>query len=533
MTIDNELKDYCSKAKQMNCDNLMTILRDNEKTQYGMEHEFDKINSIEDYRKTVPLSDYSSFEKYIERMRSGEENVLTVYPLSGFCRTSGSTGRSKYIPLSFTALKKYADGFERSKEEMLRRMGSRHRFFLNAFRADLSRPPAKEALFTEYNFRYIYEQGIMDMNEYIGGKVMLFTDGEHDILYAKVREALCDPDIKIFECIYMYELLNFFSYLEGNWESICSDIDSNTIPSHINLSPEMSRYLLSIETAPERTAEIRRECSRGYRNIAKRLWKDLVLICGIINRSNMIEEAMLTEYTGEVKRYGHCYCSSECSIAAAADTNSFEYVMMPGNAFFEFLPYDADTDEALLPHELKKGELYEPVITNFSGLYRYRMGDIVKVTGHICESPLMEFMFRKGQALNIAGEKYDICQLEKAVFDLRQYGITAEDYCIGECFDTIPGRYAVLMAVKDTGINGETASEALDRTLSLNNSEYEDLRKLGMLEKPSVLICDRKAFSAVMTESGSRNRYGHNKSHHLLKGEVSEKTWISILERIR
>ncbi|MGN0612689.1 MAG: GH3 auxin-responsive promoter family protein, partial [Porcipelethomonas sp.] len=402
MTIDNELMDNCSKAKQINCDNLIKILHDNENTQYGREHGFDSIKSIEDYRNSVPLSDYSSFESYIERMRSGAENVLTVYPLAGFCRTSGSTGRSKYIPLSRTALQRYADSFEKHKAEYLCSI-AKQRFFINAFRTDLSESPAKEALFTEYNFRYIYEQGIMDINEYIGGEKMLFSDGEYDILYAKVREALCTPDIRAFECIYMYELLNFFSYIEKRWEEIYHDIESRTFPSDIRLSPSVKEYLKGIEVSDERLREIKSECCKGFEGIAGRLWKKLCLVSGISSRTNITERIALQRYMGNIKRYGLCYCSSECSIGAAVDTDSYEYVMMPQNAFFEFLPYDCRNDQTLLPHELKAGKLYEPVITNFSGLYRYKTGDVVKITGYIGESPKMEFMFRKGQALNIAG----------------------------------------------------------------------------------------------------------------------------------
>jgi hypothetical protein len=40
------------------------------------------------------------------------------------------------------------------------------------------------------------------------------------------------------------------------------------------------------------------------------------------------------------------------------------------------------------------GELYEVVITNASGLYRYRLGDVVKVCGFHHQAPIVEFMYR-------------------------------------------------------------------------------------------------------------------------------------------
>ena len=516
MTIDNELIGYCAEAKKLNSDNLMKILRDNENTQYGQEHDFCKIKSMEEYRKTVPLSNYSSFEKYIERMREGEENVLTVYPLAGFCRTSGSTGRSKYIPLSYTALKRYSDYFERWRTEYLREAGGK-RFLINAFRTDINKPQARDSLFTEFYYRYIYEQGFMDMAEYIGGELMIFADDDYDILYLKVREALCYPDIKIFESIYMYELLNFFSYLESNWESMINDMEKGSIPADIHLSQRMREYILSIKASDERISEIKKECKKGFKGIAKRLWKHLSLISGISCRSNIVESAAIDDYTGNIKKYFLCYCSSECYIGTPIDTDDYSYVMMPQNAFYEFLPNDEKNDETFLPHELTEGRLYEPVITNFSGLYRYKTGDVVKITGFVDESPIMEFMFRKGQALNIAGEKYDVRQLEKAVFDLRSNGIIAENYCFSACYDTIPGCYKAVLALYDTLTDKFEISELLDKTLCLNNSEYEDLRKLGELGKPEVIIFDSTEFAKYMEGMGLFHTYGHNKPHHLLK----------------
>ena len=45
----------------------------------------------------------------------------------------------------------------------------------------------------------------------------------------------------------------------------------------------------------------------------------------------------------------------------------------------------------LLMNELEVGKNYEIIITNFSGLYRYRIMDIVKVTGYYNNAPKIEF----------------------------------------------------------------------------------------------------------------------------------------------
>lgn len=64
---------------------------------------------------------------------------------------------------------------------------------------------------------------------------------------------------------------------------------------------------------------------------------------------------------------------------------------------------------------MRIGALYEPVLTTFSGLYRYRTGDVVRVTGFLGESPIVEFVLRRNLFLNVAGEKMSVFQAERAV----------------------------------------------------------------------------------------------------------------------
>ena len=40
------------------------------------------------------------------------------------------------------------------------------------------------------------------------------------------------------------------------------------------------------------------------------------------------------------------------------------------------------------------GSLYEPVVTNNAGLYRYRQGDVVKVVDFYHQAPCVDFQFR-------------------------------------------------------------------------------------------------------------------------------------------
>ncbi len=530
-TIDEALLDMCHRAKSVNEENLRQILADNSQTAFGREHSFSSTGSTDEYRKNVPLAGYEYFSPAIEKMMSGGKELLTSYPVVTFCRTSGTTGNSKYIPLSAAALERYSDYFERYKNRLFETLGGR-RLLINCFRTDLDGKMSDVSLFSEAYFRYLYENGFMDMSQYIGGKDMIFVSGEEDMLYAKLWQALASEDITMLEAQFLYELVNFLGCLEENHLSILSDMRKGVIPPEVRLSQKRRELLLSQPVSQSRLDYVQRECEKGFENIAERLWRNLRLVSGVSNRFYQTETAALDRYLGKnIVRYYLCYCASECYIGAPAATDSYGYVLLPQNGFFEFLPYPAEGG-TLLPHELKVGEMYEPVITNFSGLYRYRLGDVVKITGHIGESPVMEFQFRKSQALNIAGEKYDMRQLEKAVFSLREKGVFIKNYCFGACFDTLPGKYlAAVTLTNGCDLSEEKLSALLDEALCAHNNDYADLRGLKELGAPRVTLLDNTAYTKLLRESGLDSSHGHNKPKHIFKGEVSEKQWVYLLTR--
>src|SRR5687768_10270392 len=49
-------------------------------TEFGRRFRFSSIQSLEQYKKEVPLMEYEDLKPYIERMMAGEENVLWNTP---------------------------------------------------------------------------------------------------------------------------------------------------------------------------------------------------------------------------------------------------------------------------------------------------------------------------------------------------------------------------------------------------------------------------------------------------------------------
>ena len=75
-------------------------------TEIGRKYGFSKVQSLSDFKKTVPVHRYEDLKPFIDRMLQGEENVLWNTPVSWFAKSSGTTSdKSKFIPISEESLK--------------------------------------------------------------------------------------------------------------------------------------------------------------------------------------------------------------------------------------------------------------------------------------------------------------------------------------------------------------------------------------------------------------------------------------------
>jgi len=71
---------------------------------FGKDHNFQSIQSYDDWKASVPIRDYEGLKPYVERIIHGENNVLWPGKPAYFCKTSGTTSGAKYIPLTKDAV---------------------------------------------------------------------------------------------------------------------------------------------------------------------------------------------------------------------------------------------------------------------------------------------------------------------------------------------------------------------------------------------------------------------------------------------
>jgi len=97
------IKSIQAEASQLGV--LSYLLRNGEKTAFGIDHKLSKSDSYEDFKSKVPIYDYEDLKAYVEHVKGGTPNVLWPGTPKYLCKTSGTTSGAKFIPLTRESLK--------------------------------------------------------------------------------------------------------------------------------------------------------------------------------------------------------------------------------------------------------------------------------------------------------------------------------------------------------------------------------------------------------------------------------------------
>ena len=96
------LKNRKWKNNAVNTQNkvLKNLIKSAKNTEFGKDHSFSEIKNYSDFKKQVPIRSYEDLSGYIEKIKIGEKNILWPNKPIYFCKTSGTTSGTKYIPIS-------------------------------------------------------------------------------------------------------------------------------------------------------------------------------------------------------------------------------------------------------------------------------------------------------------------------------------------------------------------------------------------------------------------------------------------------
>ncbi|WP_409199493.1 GH3 auxin-responsive promoter family protein [Methanobrevibacter sp. DSM 116169] len=467
---------------------LMKILDDNKDTEYGKKYDFDNIKSIEDYQKKVPITEYDDYREYVERMsEDNEKNLITVYEIDHYAKSSATLGEPKKIPFSLPAQKVLTDYINNQAYYILwKELGDNwvNKKTFNLLEMALEKLKHGEtfgALSVKFMFQYKDYIELFFISPYES----FFSSQKTNKRYLHARYALMNKDMSIVQATFFNLYLDVLRYIENNWELLVKDIGTGTIDESIRLTDEEKESLKDkIKPMPERAEELKKIFEEGFESpIIPRLWPELEVIVGIgTGGFSMYTQKIKEKYSGENLNF--CFVgliASEGTFSFPLEINSEKASLLPNSVFYEFIPIDTeDLNKCITLDKLEEGKKYEIVITNLSGFYRYRMRDIVKVNGKHNEMPLIEFVCRSNQYADICGEKTSEYVMRKSLretelqlgFDLYEYFMIPDD-------EKFPYRYIFFIEASNIpkDLTLDDVRYSIEENLSKNNPYFKEKMK--------------------------------------------------------
>lgn len=454
---------------------LADLLKKASRTEIGRRYHFGGMATTSDpyqeYRNRVAPVEYEDIRRDVMKMVNGERDILWPGRVRDFAQSSGTSGgKSKYIPITPDGLKinHYQGGFD-SIAHYLRlnpesRMFAGKGFILGGSFANELNPSNPDV-------------HVGDLSATLINRIPAFAN--------MVRI----PDKK--------------TALMPDWEKKLPALALAAENANVtNISGVPSWFLTVIKTICEH---------RGVEKISD-VWPNLeVFFHGGISFEPYREEYRALTDPSKM-HFLETYNASEGFFAVQNDFDDPAMLMiLDAGVFFEFIPVDGGNPLPIW--ELTEGEVYELLLTSVNGLWRYRVGDTVRVESL---SPLkIRIAGRTKSYINAFGEELMEDNAERAMAAAaQQTGASILNYTAAPLFATNEhrGRHQWLIEWEKEPDSIERFGRILDEELRRLNSDYEAKRSHTIfLDPPEIITAERGLFDRWLRSAGTHKLGGQRK----------------------
>ena len=414
----NELMTATCEPAEMQSSRLLDIVSRNERTVFGKQHGFSEIRSVDEFRRRVPVRAYEEFEPFISRVCSGGGCVLTEEDPWMFGRTSGTTGRPKFIPITPS----FYEEFSKMQKMWQRKLIADHRGMLRGKILSVMSPEIDG--YTECGIPYGAMSGhsyrlqypITQMLYPVPYEVMCLSDFEAKY-YLVLRLAL-EQNVTAVAAMNPSTILLLMKKLNAHSAELAADIRGGVINRNLDI-PERLRRRLEERLRPnkKKAHELETLAENGLIR-GTDVWKNLSIITTWQGGSVGFFLREFPKYFPGVPVRDMGLIATEGYFSVPLWSNTANGLLAITGHFFEFFPVEADGgrgDTALGCEELEKGKEYYIVVTTSGGLYRYDISDIVEVTDFYNKTPVIVFRQKGGNTISITGEKVTEVQVTEAM----------------------------------------------------------------------------------------------------------------------
>jgi len=431
---------------------LISLLKNAKNTEFGIKYNFNSINNYSSFSKNIPITDYESFFKYIERSIKGESNIFWSSPIKWYAQSSGTTNsKSKFIPVS-----------KESLEECHYKAG-------------------KDVL-------CLYLNNNEDSNLFSGKSLRL---GGSKKLYENNNNYFGDLSAILIDNLPLWaELLSAPSNeisLMDKWDEKIKAIINSTLNENITSLAGVPSWMLILLN---KILEDRNERTIKY------IWKNLeVYFHGGVNFNPYINQ--FKSVLGEDVRFYETYNASE-GFFAIQDRNGSDdmLLMLDYGIYFEFEILNKLNHEIINLSKVKLDTNYAIIISTNAGLWRYKIGDTIKFTSL---NPFrIKITGRTKSFINAFGEELIIENAENALNKtLLKHKSRIVEYTVAPSFISKKnsGYHQWLIEFEKKPLNISKFCEDLDNNLQELNSDYKSKRFKDITMKSlEIIIAKEKLF---------------------------------------
>ncbi|KAK1275974.1 putative indole-3-acetic acid-amido synthetase GH3.2 [Acorus gramineus] len=494
---------------------LTEILSRNSGTEYLKRYDLGAGDDVVSaFKAKIPIVTYEDLQSEIQRIANGDRSpILSSHPISEFLTSSGtSAGERKLMPtiqeeldrrqllysLLMPVMNLYVPGLDKGK--------GLYFLFVKSETKTPGGLPARPVLTSYYKSEHFRARPYDPYNVYTSPTEAILCPDSHQSMYVQMLCGLYQRlDVLRVGAVFASGLLRAIRFLQLHHEQLAHDIATGTLTDKIKDRAVRDSVAHLLKPDPELARFISRECSTGdLAGIITRIWPNTRYLDVIVTGAMAQYIPTLEYYSGgRLPMACTMYASSECyfglNLRPICKPSEVSYTIMPNMCFFEFLPHVGDRKGKAPSHEelveladVEVGKEYELVITTYSGLCRYHVGDILLVTGFHNKAPQFKFVRRKNVLLSIDSDKTDESELQKAVDAasrvLKRMNATVVEYTSYAEAKTIPGHYVVyfeLMMAAAAAVNDELMEECCIEMEEALNAVYRQGRvgeAIGALE---------------------------------------------------
>lgn len=479
----------CDRTPEVQRELLLEKIRRNADSDFGREHGLDKVRSIEDFRRQVPIATYEYYRPWVERVKAGDIRAMfgPSTELLMFAMTSGTTNASKFIPITADFMKEYRKSW--------------NIWGLKTFWDHKDLLKKKTMQISSDWQQYKTEGGIWcgnisglaaETRPRVSRPIFIIPTCLNKISdpaskqYTALRVALPSRKIGIMITANPLTLIGMARLADAQREMLIKDIFDGTLSDEVVVAPEVRKQLRSVLKADKTRARELEKIVDQHGNLYPRyFWPELSVVAVWTGGTVGVYLPQVREYYGDVTFRDHGLSASEGRMTTPLTDSSSAGILDVVTHYFEFIPeeeHGSPNATVLGAHELEEGKNYFIVLTTSSGIYRHDIHDVVRCMGYQGKSPLLDFLNKGAHYSSMTGEKLSEFQVVSSVqAAYQELGLPLDQFTLAPVMGDPPG-YELLLEDVPAGADERQICHKVDEQLARANCEYENRLETGRLK---------------------------------------------------